>query len=86
MVHFFFLSACQGRVLHNLMPIFTFMGASILRHDDQYSFQVIDKTLETIIPVLVKVREESVTCSFFKGLTLVGICRLIQSAIMLCPR
>lgn len=45
----------QSRVLHNLMPIFTFMGASILRQDNQYSFQVINTTLDTIIPVLVKV-------------------------------
>ncbi|RUS33557.1 hypothetical protein BC938DRAFT_471117 [Jimgerdemannia flammicorona] len=41
------------RVLHNIMPVFTFMGANVLRQDDNYSFQVIQQTLEKIIPPLV---------------------------------
>lgn len=43
-------------MLHNIMAIFTFMGSSILRQDDAYSFQVISKIVDTIIPILVKVR------------------------------
>lgn len=35
-------------VLVNIMPVFTFMGANILRQDDNYSFHVVQKTLETI--------------------------------------
>lgn len=31
------------RVLHNIMPVFTFMGANVLRQDDNYSFQVIQQ-------------------------------------------
>jgi U3 small nucleolar RNA-associated protein 10 len=31
------------------------MGSSILRQDDAYSFQVISKIVDTIIPILVKV-------------------------------
>lgn len=46
----------QEKVLHNIMPIFTFMGANILRMDDAYSFQVIDKTLHMVIPALIQVR------------------------------
>ncbi|PSN50219.1 hypothetical protein C0J52_07804 [Blattella germanica] len=42
------------QVLHHIMAIFTFMGSSILRHDDAYSFQVISNILETVIPILVK--------------------------------
>ncbi|KAI7866230.1 hypothetical protein BDF14DRAFT_1985180 [Spinellus fusiger] len=41
------------RVLHNIMPVFTFMGANVLRQDDNYSFQVIQQTLEKILPPLV---------------------------------
>jgi U3 small nucleolar RNA-associated protein 10 len=41
--------------LHNVLAIFTFMGSSILRQDDAYSFQVISKIVDTIIPILVKV-------------------------------
>ncbi|KAF7728274.1 HEAT repeat-containing protein 1 [Apophysomyces ossiformis] len=40
-------------VLHNIMQVFTFMGANVLRQDDNYSFQVIQQTLEKIIPPLV---------------------------------
>ena len=37
------------------MPIFTFMGAHLLHQDDQYSFQVITKTIDTVIPPLIMV-------------------------------
>lgn len=47
------------KVLHNIMPIFTFMGASVMRLDDSYSFQVISKTVQTVIPSLIQVGEES---------------------------
>lgn len=30
-------------VLHSVMPIFTFMGSSVLRKDDEYSALVIDQ-------------------------------------------
>lgn len=45
----------QDKVLHNIMPIFTFMGANILRLDDAYSFRVIEKTMATVVPALVQV-------------------------------
>lgn len=59
-VCFFFDASCllfvlQEKVLHNIMPIFTFMGANIMRLDDTYSFRVIDKTVEMVIPALIKV-------------------------------
>ncbi|KAF8975950.1 HEAT repeat-containing protein 1 [Entomortierella lignicola] len=41
------------KVLHNIMPVFTFMGANVMRQDDNYSFHVIQQTLEKIIPPLV---------------------------------
>ncbi|KAJ3394338.1 HEAT repeat-containing protein 1 [Lobulomyces angularis] len=40
-------------VLINIMPVFTFMGANVLRQDDNYSFYVIRQTLETILPALL---------------------------------
>ncbi|KAI1886943.1 hypothetical protein AGOR_G00200970 [Albula goreensis] len=45
------------KVLHNIMPIFTFMGANIMRLDDIYSFQVINRTVQTVIPALIKAHE-----------------------------
>ncbi|KAJ2545092.1 snoRNA-binding rRNA-processing protein utp10 [Coemansia sp. RSA 1853] len=41
-------------VLHHVMAIFTFMGANVLRQDDEYSFHVIQQTLERVIPPLVQ--------------------------------
>lgn len=42
------------QVLHNMMAIFTFMGSSVLRHDDAYSFQIITKLIESVIPKLIE--------------------------------
>ncbi|XP_040922730.1 HEAT repeat-containing protein 1 isoform X2 [Toxotes jaculatrix] len=47
------------KVLHNIMPIFTFMGANIMRLDDAYSFRVIDKTVQMVIPALIKAQQLS---------------------------
>uniref|UniRef100_A0A3Q1INU8 HEAT repeat-containing protein 1 n=1 Tax=Anabas testudineus TaxID=64144 RepID=A0A3Q1INU8_ANATE len=47
------------KVLHNIMPIFTFMGANIMRLDDTYSFRVIDKTVQMVIPALIKAHQLS---------------------------
>ncbi|XP_015227293.1 PREDICTED: HEAT repeat-containing protein 1 [Cyprinodon variegatus] len=47
-------SIFPDKVLHNIMPIFTFMGANILRLDDAYSFRVIEKTMATVVPALVQ--------------------------------
>ncbi|KAJ2800935.1 snoRNA-binding rRNA-processing protein utp10, partial [Coemansia furcata] len=41
-------------VLHHVMAVFTFMGANVLRQDDEYSFHVIQQTLERVIPPVVR--------------------------------
>jgi U3 small nucleolar RNA-associated protein 10 len=41
-------------VLHNAMPIFTFVGSSVLQRDDALSFAVVERTLRAIVPPLVK--------------------------------
>ncbi|XP_056020027.1 HEAT repeat-containing protein 1-like isoform X2 [Ostrea edulis] len=45
-------------LLHKVMSVFTFMGANIMRHDDQYSFHVINRILETVVPALVTACEQ----------------------------
>ncbi|KAH9920883.1 armadillo-type protein [Epithele typhae] len=40
-------------VLHNVMPVFTFMGSNVFHRDDAYSFRVVQKTIESIVPVMV---------------------------------
>jgi U3 small nucleolar RNA-associated protein 10 len=42
------------QVLHSVMPIFTFMGSSILKKDDDYSVMVIDQTIHQVVPALVQ--------------------------------
>ncbi|ORX59122.1 ARM repeat-containing protein [Piromyces finnis] len=54
-------SIFPDRVLLNIMPVFTFMGANILHQDDNFSFHVIKQTLETIIPPLVEKNAASTT-------------------------
>ncbi|KAK1876634.1 HEAT repeat-containing protein 1, partial [Dissostichus eleginoides] len=53
------LGAAAEKVLHNIMPIFTFMGANILRLDDAYSFRVIEQTLTMVIPALIQAHQLS---------------------------
>ncbi|XP_048255630.1 HEAT repeat-containing protein 1-like [Haliotis rufescens] len=48
---------CPEHLLHNIMTVFTFMGANILRQDDSYSFHVISKILENVIPALISTCE-----------------------------
>ncbi|KAI0776755.1 hypothetical protein BD413DRAFT_469201 [Trametes elegans] len=40
-------------VLHNAMPIFTFMGSNVFHRDDTYSFRVVQRTIDSIVPVMV---------------------------------
>ncbi|KAK3090239.1 hypothetical protein FSP39_010297 [Pinctada imbricata] len=46
------------KLLHNIMSVFTFMGANMLRQDDAYSFHIINRILETVVPALVTVCEQ----------------------------
>lgn len=47
-----------AQVLHHIMAIFTFMGSSVLRHDDSYSYQIIAKIIDTVIPILIQDNEK----------------------------
>ncbi|KAF1996325.1 U3 small nucleolar RNA-associated protein 10 [Amniculicola lignicola CBS 123094] len=39
-------------VLHNLMPIFTFIGSTLLKQQDDYSAHVVDQTITRVVPQL----------------------------------
>ena len=49
------LRMIQEYLLHNAMSIFTFVGNSLAQHDDAYSFQLITRTIDTVIPALITV-------------------------------
>lgn len=40
------------QVLNDIMTIFTFVGTTLVRHEDSYSFQIIAKIIENVVPTL----------------------------------
>ncbi|KAG8889028.1 snoRNA-binding rRNA-processing protein utp10 [Tulasnella sp. 332] len=46
-------------VIHHVMPIFTFMGSSVFHRDDSYSFRVVQKAVESIVPVMTKTLKDT---------------------------
>ncbi|KAJ9574702.1 hypothetical protein L9F63_008137, partial [Diploptera punctata] len=73
------------QVLHNIMAIFTFMGSSILRQDDAYSYQVISKIVETIVPILVKVNEGVTSCSAEMDGAVCSVLRVFADTVLDVP-
>ena len=41
------------RIIHNIMPVFTFMGGDVLSKDDEHSVNVVNQAIDHIIPPLV---------------------------------
>ncbi|KAJ3340120.1 hypothetical protein HDU93_007345 [Gonapodya sp. JEL0774] len=46
------------RIFNIVMPAFTYFGTNLVRQDDDYSFYVIHKTIETVLPGLGDGQEE----------------------------
>jgi U3 small nucleolar RNA-associated protein 10 len=62
-------------VLHSVMPIFTFIGSSVQRQNDEYSAHVINQTIREIIPPLISsLRKE-------KGNPVTGAAELLLSFV-----
>ncbi|KAJ2901020.1 ssu processome component [Zalerion maritima] len=40
-------------ILHSIMPVFAFMGTSVLRQGDDYSAHVINQTITSVVPPLI---------------------------------
>lgn len=72
------------QVLLNVMAIFTFMGSVVLRQDDAYSFQVITKVVDTIIPVVIKASTNSSKYHFVDS-TIASIMRVFVDALLDIP-
>lgn len=54
------------RALFNIMPIFTFMGSTVVRQDDAYSIQIISKVLETVVPIINAANNEIHACELLR--------------------
>ncbi|KAH8833345.1 armadillo-type protein [Flagelloscypha sp. PMI_526] len=48
-------------VMRHIMPVFTFMGSNVFHRDDTYSFRVVQKTIESIVPVMISSLRQSTT-------------------------
>lgn len=48
------------RVLHGIMPVFTFMSAGILRQDDVFSFHIIEQTVKHVVPAVMAASPDEV--------------------------
>ncbi|KAJ8670534.1 hypothetical protein QAD02_001793 [Eretmocerus hayati] len=54
------------RGLQSIMPIFTFMGSTVLRQDDAYSIQIISKTIETVVPIINSINDVNHICEILR--------------------
>ena len=52
--------------LSSIMPIFTFVGSSVLRQEDAYSIQITSKTIETIVPIVNSANDENQVCEILR--------------------
>ncbi|XP_014204224.1 HEAT repeat-containing protein 1 [Copidosoma floridanum] len=61
-----FKHADVQRALQNIMPIFTFMGSTVLRQDDAYSIQIISKTIDTVVPIINASNDVNHVCEILR--------------------
>uniref|UniRef100_A0A8D8ZPL5 HEAT repeat-containing protein 1 n=1 Tax=Cacopsylla melanoneura TaxID=428564 RepID=A0A8D8ZPL5_9HEMI len=79
-------SVLPDQVLKKFMPIFTFMGNSILRLDDAYSLQIINKVIENVVPVILTAsNKKSKLSSDTEEAHVVEVLRVFTDAIMDIP-
>ncbi|EFN88053.1 HEAT repeat-containing protein 1 [Harpegnathos saltator] len=55
-----------NRAFLNIMPIFTFMGSTVVRQDDSYSIQITSKVLETVVPIINADDKENNACMMLR--------------------
>ena len=60
-------SVVQEKLISMIMAMFAFVGDRLVRKDDLYSYQVMEKTIKTVIPSLYKVRNLSLPLSMDKN-------------------
>lgn len=46
-------SIAPEKVIHHIMPVFTFMGGKIIAREDQHSINVVNQAIDEIVPPLV---------------------------------
>ncbi|XP_055389397.1 HEAT repeat-containing protein 1 homolog [Condylostylus longicornis] len=49
-----FANIVPQQILHNITNVFTFMGSSVVRQDDSFTFQILINVIESVIPMLVE--------------------------------
>jgi len=65
------------QVLHNIMHIFTFMGGNMFRVDNEHTFHLIEQTIDSIIPVLIKKKEKEKEVAMKRGASTDGTEKIV---------
>ncbi|KIY47627.1 hypothetical protein FISHEDRAFT_74431 [Fistulina hepatica ATCC 64428] len=85
------LMACLARlapsaILRNIMPVFTFMGSNVFHRDDTYSFRVVQKTVDNIVPIMAASLKDMHTDSLTMYIAARDFLRIFTDAAHHIPR
>ncbi|KAG5677597.1 hypothetical protein PVAND_007343 [Polypedilum vanderplanki] len=71
------------QVLRDITTIFTFVGTALVRHDDSYSFQIITKIIENVIPNLLKNNNDKEVISILRTFATIALDVPVHRRMML---
>ncbi len=76
------------QVVHNIMPIFTFVGVSVMSRDDDASFAIVEHSIRDIVPALSNAYRKQVKSSdhFALSLHCRDFLRIFTNAVRYMPR
>jgi len=72
-------------ILHSVMHVFSFMGGTLLKIDNEHTFNVIKKTIHTILPPILQVKEQSSRKRLSDSSIQEVVLDAIQAFVASCP-
>ena len=75
-------SKYPDKILENVLVMFVFVGNKLIRKDDLYSLNIITKTINTIIPEILKAKTMSTSSNFSINPI---VCKIVQSFAITLP-
>jgi U3 small nucleolar RNA-associated protein 10 len=77
-------SSYPDKILENVLVMFVFVGNKLIRKDDEYSLNIITKTINTIIPEILKAKTVSLQTSTGHNIN-PRVCKILQSFVITLP-
>ncbi len=74
-------SKYSDKILENVLVMFVFVGNKLIRKDDLYSLNIITKTINTIIPEILKAKQLTPTTTSINPI----VCKILQSFVITLP-